>query len=139
MTASIIDSTVCGSTCQRPGTRARGLAARCRLRPYSRGKRVPSRPWAHLVRWPAAEKQGAAQLFPFPFPFPCPLLFVFPFPFPFPFPLLFVFPFAFPFPLFPLALLLATLVGTVGVFAPLVAGLSLWPEIFPVSPVLGAG
>src|SRR5689334_13062392 len=84
---------------------------------------------------PAAEKQGAAQLFslffPFAFPFPIPL----PFPFPLPFPL----PFAFPFPLLPLALLLAALVGAVGVFAPRVAGLALWPEIFPVSPVLGTG
>jgi hypothetical protein len=77
----------------------------------------------------------------FPFAFPFPLLFAFPFAFPFqfPFPLLFVFPFAFPFPLLPLALLLAALVGAVGVFAPLVAGLALWPEIFPVSPVLGTG
>ena len=102
----IIDSTVRGSTCQRAGTRARGLAA---------------------------EKQGAAQLLPLFFPF------AFPFPFPLPFPLPFVFPFAFPFPLLPLALLLAALVGAVGVFAPRVAGLALWPEIFPVSPVLGTG
>ena len=78
---------------------------------------------------PAAEKQGAAQLLPL----------FFPFAFPFPFPLPFVFPFAFPFPLLPLALLLAALVGAVGVFAPRVAGLALWPEIFPVSPVLGTG
>jgi hypothetical protein len=28
-------------------------------------------------------------------------------------------------------------VGAVGVFAPLAAGLALWPEIFPVSRVLG--
>src|SRR5689334_914546 len=102
MTALIIDSTVRGRTCQRTGTRARGLAA---------------------------EKQGAAQLLPL----------FFPFPFPFPFPLPFVFPFAFPFPLLLLALLLAALVGAVGVFAPLVTGLALWPEIFPVSPVLGTG
>ena len=69
------------------------------------------------VRWPATEKQGAAQLFPlsFPFAFPFPLLFVFPFAF----PLLSVFPF--PFPLLPLALLLAALAGALGVFAPLVA------------------
>ena len=81
------------------------------------------------VRWPAAEKQGAVQLLPLSFPFP--LFCVF--------PLLFVFPFPFPFPLLPLALLLAALVGTVRVLASLVAGLALWPGIFPVSPVLGTG
>ena len=79
------------------------------------------------VRWPVPENQGAAQ----------PLFLSFPFAFPF--PLLLVFPFAFPCPLLPLALLLAALVGAVGVFAPLVAGLALWPEIFPVSPVRGTG
>ena len=129
MTALIIDSTIRGSTCQRTGTRARGLAARRRLRPYSRGSACRPGRGRNPVRWPAAEKQGAAQLLPLSFPFP----------FTFPFPLLFVFPFAFPFPLLPLALLLAALVGAVGVFTPLVAGLALWPEIFPASPVLGTG
>ena len=88
---------------------------------------MPSRPWAQpspLAGGGEARSSSAAPLvLPFAFPFPLP----------------FVFPFAFPFPLLPLALLLAALVGAVGVFAPLVAGLALWPEIFPVSPVLGTG
>src|ERR1700761_4610148 len=106
MTALIIDSTVRGSTCQRTGTRARGLGTRRRCDPTREESACRPGRGRNPVRWPA-EKQGAAQLlplsFPFPFAFPFPLLFVFsfPFPFPFPFPSFFFFPFAFPFPLLP--------------------------------------
>src|SRR6185437_8564587 len=129
MTALIIDSTVRGSTCQRSGTRARAWRRDVGCGPTREESACRPGRGRNPVRWPAAEKQRAAQLLPLSFPFA----------FPFPFPLLFVFPFAFPFPLLPLALLLAALVGAVGVFAPLVARLALWPEIFPVSPVLGTG
>jgi hypothetical protein len=109
------------------GNPGQGLAARRRLRPYSRGKRVPSRPWAQPGPLAGGGEARSSSAAPLVLPLPVPV------------PLAFRFPFAFPFPLLPLALLLAAFVGAVGVFAPLVAGLALWPEIFPVSPVLGTG